>query len=90
MLATALAIALVLPLALPAFYVVLLIEIAVAALFATAFNLLMGFGGIRDRTRDTRKSSLVEDDLDVFQRFRKRYRIIQVTFNEIEIAVDLF
>src|SRR6185436_20373108 len=38
--------ALVLPLALPAFYVVLLIEIAVAALFATAFNLLMGFGGM--------------------------------------------
>src|SRR6516162_8876465 len=46
MLATALAIALVLPLALSAFYVVLLIEIAVAALFATAFNLLMGFGGM--------------------------------------------
>ena len=31
---------------LSAFYVVLLIEIAVAALFATAFNLLMGFGGM--------------------------------------------
>ena len=46
MLATALAIALVLPLALSAFYVVLLIEIAVAALFATAFNLLMGCGGM--------------------------------------------
>ena len=46
MLAAAIAIALVLPLALPAFYVVLLIEIAVAALFATAFNLLMGFGGM--------------------------------------------
>ena len=46
MLAAALAIALVLPLALSAFYVVLLTEIAVAALFATAFNLLMGFGGM--------------------------------------------
>src|SRR5215510_3259813 len=46
MLAAAFAIALVLPLALSAFYVVLLTEIAVAALFATAFNLLMGFGGM--------------------------------------------
>ena len=46
LLAAALAIALVLPLVLSAFYVVLLIEIAVAALFATAFNLLMGFGGM--------------------------------------------
>ena len=45
-LAAALAIALVLPLGLSAFYVVLLTEIAVAALFATAFNLLMGFGGM--------------------------------------------
>ena len=46
MLALAIAVALVLPLVLSTFYVVLLIEIAVAALFATAFNLLMGFGGM--------------------------------------------
>ena len=46
MLALAIAVALVLPLALSTFYVVLLIEIAVVALFATAFNLLMGFGGM--------------------------------------------
>src|SRR5262249_57264172 len=46
MLAIALAIALVLPLVLPTFFIVLLIEIAVVALFATAFNLLMGFGGM--------------------------------------------
>src|SRR6478672_1662912 len=46
MLAAALAIALALPLALSAFYVVLLTEIAIVGLFATAFNLLMGFGGM--------------------------------------------
>src|SRR5215472_8839064 len=46
LLALAIAVALVLPLALSTFYVVLLIEIAVVALFATAFNLLMGFGGM--------------------------------------------
>ena len=46
MLALAIAVALVLPLVLSTFYVVLLIEIAVVALFATAFNLLMGFGGM--------------------------------------------
>ncbi|MCI0437110.1 MAG: hypothetical protein L0271_26245 [Gemmatimonadetes bacterium] len=38
--------ALALPLVLPTFFIVLLIEIAVVALFATAFNLLMGFGGM--------------------------------------------
>ncbi|MGH7342060.1 MAG: branched-chain amino acid ABC transporter permease, partial [Candidatus Rokuibacteriota bacterium] len=37
---------LVLPLVAPTFFAVLLIEIAVVALFATAFNLLMGFGGM--------------------------------------------
>lgn len=37
---------LVLPLVLPSFFVLLLIEIAILALFATAFNLLMGFGGM--------------------------------------------
>jgi branched-chain amino acid transport system permease protein len=42
----ALAAALVLPWALPSFFVVLLTEIAIVALFATAFNLLMGFGGM--------------------------------------------
>jgi branched-chain amino acid transport system permease protein len=42
----ALAVALVLPRVLPTFFIVLLIEIAVVALFATAFNLLMGFGGM--------------------------------------------
>ena len=41
-----LAVALVLPLVLSTFFIVLLIEIAVVALFATAFNLLMGFGGM--------------------------------------------
>ena len=41
-----LAAAAVLPLVLPTFFIVLLIEIAVVALFATAFNLLMGFGGM--------------------------------------------
>ena len=35
-----------LPLVLSTFFIVLLIEIAVVALFATAFNLLMGFGGM--------------------------------------------
>jgi branched-chain amino acid transport system permease protein len=40
------AVALALPLVLPTFFIVLLIEIAVVALFATAFNLLMGFGGM--------------------------------------------
>src|SRR2546421_12536593 len=34
------------PLALPEFFVVLLTEIAIVGLFATAFNLLMGFGGM--------------------------------------------
>ncbi len=38
--------ALVLPHLLSPFFIVLLIEIAVVALFATAFNLLMGFGGM--------------------------------------------
>jgi branched-chain amino acid transport system permease protein len=38
--------ALVLPLLLPSYGVVLLTEIAIVALFATAFNLLMGFGGM--------------------------------------------
>jgi branched-chain amino acid transport system permease protein len=37
---------LVLPLVVSTFFIVLLIEIAVVALFATAFNLLMGFGGM--------------------------------------------
>ena len=36
----------VLPLVAPAFFVVLGIEIAIVALFATAFNLLMGYGGM--------------------------------------------
>src|SRR6516165_5698402 len=40
------AVALVLPLALSPFFIVLVIEIAVVALFATSFNLLMGFGGM--------------------------------------------
>jgi branched-chain amino acid transport system permease protein len=44
--AIGLAVALVLPLALSPFFIVLLIEIAVVALFATSFNLLMGFGGM--------------------------------------------
>ena len=35
-----------LPMVLPEFFVVLLTEIAIVALFATAFNLLMGFGGM--------------------------------------------
>ena len=34
------------PLALPPFFLQLLTEIAIVALFATAFNLLMGFGGM--------------------------------------------
>jgi branched-chain amino acid transport system permease protein len=37
---------LVLPLVLPSFLVVVMTEIAIVALFATAFNLLMGFGGM--------------------------------------------
>jgi branched-chain amino acid transport system permease protein len=37
---------LLLPLVIPTFFVLLLIEIAILALFATAFNLLMGFGGM--------------------------------------------
>jgi branched-chain amino acid transport system permease protein len=41
--AVALAVA---PLALPHFFLQLLTEIAIVALFATAFNLLMGFGGM--------------------------------------------
>jgi len=42
-----LAVALVLaPLALPPFFLQLLTEIAIVGLFATAFNLLMGFGGM--------------------------------------------
>jgi branched-chain amino acid transport system permease protein len=36
----------VLPLVLPSFLVVVTTEIAIVALFATAFNLLMGFGGM--------------------------------------------
>jgi len=36
----------VLPLFLPSFLVVVMTEIAIVALFATAFNLLMGFGGM--------------------------------------------
>jgi branched-chain amino acid transport system permease protein len=36
----------VLPLVLPSFAVVVMTEIAIVALFATAFNLLMGFGGM--------------------------------------------
>jgi branched-chain amino acid transport system permease protein len=46
MLAIGVAVALILPLALSKFFIVLAIEIAVVALFATAFNLLMGFGGM--------------------------------------------
>src|SRR5439155_8309381 len=42
-LAVALALA---PLALPPFFLQLLTEIAIVGLFATAFNLLMGFGGM--------------------------------------------
>ena len=34
------------PLALPPFFLQLLTEIAIAGLFATAFNLLMGYGGM--------------------------------------------
>jgi branched-chain amino acid transport system permease protein len=37
---------LVLPLILPTFFLVLLIEIGIVALFATSFNLLMGYGGM--------------------------------------------
>src|SRR3989440_12598125 len=36
----------VVPLALPPFFLQLLTEIAIVGLFATAFNLLMGFGGM--------------------------------------------
>jgi branched-chain amino acid transport system permease protein len=36
----------ILPLVLPSFVVVVLTEIAIVALFATAFNLLMGYGGM--------------------------------------------
>ena len=42
----ALAVLLLLPLVLPTFFLVLLIEIAIVALFATSFNLLMGYGGM--------------------------------------------
>jgi len=42
----ALALLVVLPLVLPSFLVVVMTEIAIVALFATAFNLLMGFGGM--------------------------------------------
>lgn len=42
----ALVVLLVLPLLLPSFLVVVMTEIAIVALFATAFNLLMGFGGM--------------------------------------------
>ena len=42
----ALAAMIILPLVLPSFVVVVLTEIAIVALFATAFNLLMGYGGM--------------------------------------------
>src|SRR3989449_8783036 len=42
----ALAILAILPPVLPSFLVVVLTEIAIVGLFATAFNLLMGFGGM--------------------------------------------
>ena len=42
----ALAVLVMLPLLLPSFLVVVMTEIAIVALFATAFNLLMGFGGM--------------------------------------------
>ena len=42
----ALGVLLLLPLVLPTFFLVLLIEIAIVALFATSFNLLMGYGGM--------------------------------------------
>jgi len=42
----ALVVLVVLPLLLPSFLVVVMTEIAIVALFATAFNLLMGFGGM--------------------------------------------
>jgi branched-chain amino acid transport system permease protein len=42
----AIAALLVLPAILPSFLVVVMTEIAIVALFATAFNLLMGFGGM--------------------------------------------
>src|SRR2546427_5725424 len=42
----ALAILAILPPVLPSFLVVVMTEIAIVALFATAFNLLMGFGGM--------------------------------------------
>jgi branched-chain amino acid transport system permease protein len=44
--AVAIAALLVLPAILPSFLVVVMTEIAIVALFATAFNLLMGFGGM--------------------------------------------
>ena len=47
LLALALAVA---PLALPPFFLQLLTEIAIVGLFATAFNLLMGFGGMVSAT----------------------------------------
>jgi len=45
-LAAGLTVLLLLPLVLPAFFLVLLIEIAIVALFATSVNLLMGYGGM--------------------------------------------
>jgi branched-chain amino acid transport system permease protein len=42
----ALVVLLALPLVVPTFFLVLLIEIAIVALFATSFNLLMGYGGM--------------------------------------------
>jgi branched-chain amino acid transport system permease protein len=42
----ALVVLFLLPLVLPSFLVVVMTEIAIVALFATAFNLLMGFGGM--------------------------------------------
>jgi branched-chain amino acid transport system permease protein len=45
-LAAAAALLVAAPLVLPPFFLQLLTEIAIAALFATAFNLLMGFGGM--------------------------------------------
>src|SRR3989442_12090479 len=44
--ARALATLAILPPVLPSFLVVVMTEIAIVALFATAFNLLMGFGGM--------------------------------------------
>src|SRR5213594_533557 len=42
----AIAVLAILPPLLPSFLVVVMTEIAIVALFATAFNLLMGFGGM--------------------------------------------